>query len=359
MRYPEFLQNGGTIGFPAPSFGCSTEPYSTRFDAALERFSEWGYKLNPGPNSRAGEGIGISNTPAKCGKELTDMYLDPANDVLIACGGGELMCEILEHVDLGAMKQATPRWIMGYSDITNIVHPLLTLCDTASIYGPCAPAFGIRELHDSVSSAFDILRGRLSQVHSYDLHEKFFYDEEPVAEDSPEPDPLEKYKLTEKSLKAVYDGKKYYPSGEYKGELEFSGRLIGGCMDCLVNLIGTPFEDTKGFLDRYEKDGVIWCLESCDLNVFDIRRAMWHMEKAGWFRKGIVKGFIFGRPYNGQDMMGLTHIGSVMPYVEKYEVPALLDADLGHVYPAMPIVVGSIGHVKVSGNDVKLQMEFA
>ncbi len=323
MRYPEFLQDGGTIGFPAPSFGCSTEPYSTRFDAALERFSEWGYKLNPGPNSRAGEGIGISNTPAKCGKELTDMYLDPANDVLIACGGGELMCEILEHVDLGAMKQATPKWIMGYSDITNIVHPLLTLCDTASIYGPCAPAFGIRELHDSVSSAFDILRGRLSQVHSYDLHEKFFYDEEPVAEDSPEPDPLEKYKLTEKSLKAVYDGKKYYPSGEYKGELEFSGRLIGGCMDCLVNLIGTPFE------------------------------------KAGWFRKGIVKGFIFGRPYNGQDMMGLTHIGSVMPYVEKYGVPALLDADLGHVYPAMPIVIGSIGHVKVSGNDVKLQMEFA
>ena len=25
MRYPEFLSEGGTIGFVAPSFGCATE----------------------------------------------------------------------------------------------------------------------------------------------------------------------------------------------------------------------------------------------------------------------------------------------------------------------------------------------
>ena len=29
MRYPEFLSEGGTIGFVAPSFGCATEPYIT------------------------------------------------------------------------------------------------------------------------------------------------------------------------------------------------------------------------------------------------------------------------------------------------------------------------------------------
>lgn len=27
MRYPEFLAEGGIIGFVAPSFGCATEPY--------------------------------------------------------------------------------------------------------------------------------------------------------------------------------------------------------------------------------------------------------------------------------------------------------------------------------------------
>ena len=358
MRYPKFIKEGDRIGFPAPSFGCNIEPYSSQFDAALEYFKVKGFKLNPGPNSKAGLGIGISNTPENCAKELTDMFLDPANDALICCGGGELMCEILEHVALKWIEKSEAKWIMGYSDITNIEFPLLTLCDTASIYGPCANAFGLRELHESITSSFEIMCGIRNKVHSFDLHEKFFYDLEPVDE-SVEEDPLAPEEFTEKSFKSVFDGIKFYGPGEYDGNLEFSGRLIGGCMDCLDELIGTPYENTEGFLDKYATDGVIWCLEACDLNVFSIRRAMWHFEQAGWFKKGVVKGFLIGRPRNGQEMMGLNHFGSVMPYIEKLGVPAVLDVDLGHVAPAMPIVWGSIGHISVSGNDLELEMEFA
>ena len=358
MRYPEFINNGDTIGFPAPSFGCNIEPYSTQFDSALEYFKRQGFGVNPGPNSKAGLGVGISNTPEKCAEELNDMFLDPANDALIACGGGELMCEILEHVDLKKLAESDPKWILGYSDITNIEFPLLTLCDTASIYGPCANAFGVRELHDSITSALDIMCGRKKKVHSYDLHEQFYYDVDPVSEEAEE-DPLAPDELTVKSLKAVFDGNKFYAPGEFDGSLEFKGRLIGGCLDCLDELLGTPYEDVKGFLEKYSSDGIIWCLEACDLNVFSIRRAMWHFEQAGWFKKGVVKGFLIGRPRNGQEMMGLTHFGSVMPYIEKLGVPAVLDVDLGHVSPAMPIVWGSIGTVKQDGNELELEMEFA
>ena len=31
MRYPEFIKDGGTIGFVAPSFGCATEPYASGY----------------------------------------------------------------------------------------------------------------------------------------------------------------------------------------------------------------------------------------------------------------------------------------------------------------------------------------
>ena len=48
--------------------------------------------------------------------------------------------------------------------------------------------------------------------------------------------------------------------------------LVGGCMDCLVNLTGTSFDKVKEFNERYAADGIIWFLESCDLNVFAIRR---------------------------------------------------------------------------------------
>ena len=50
MRYPEFLQDNGTIGFVAPSFGCATEPYYTAFQNALKNFHDMGFKTEIGPN---------------------------------------------------------------------------------------------------------------------------------------------------------------------------------------------------------------------------------------------------------------------------------------------------------------------
>ena len=350
MRYPEFLMGGGTIGFPAPSFGCNIEPYYSCFKSALKFFEDKGYKVHPGPNAELGIGVGISNTPENCAGELLDMYLSSDIDALICCGGGELMCEILEHLDFDKIKVATPKWFMGYSDPTNFIYPLLTICDTASVYGPCADHFGARQVSDAVLTSFDVLCGRASKVHSYDRYQ--------IEKLKSEEDPLAPLNLTEKSLKIVYDGEKLYSPGGINGELTFSGRLIGGCMDCLVNLIGTPYEDTKGFMERYSSDGVVWCLEACDLNVFDIRRTMWHFDRAGWFKKGIIKGFIFGRPNNGEEMINLDHVEAVMPWVRKYGVPAVLDADLGHVPPAMPLVMGSIGEVCVTGNNVEITMSF-
>lgn len=77
MKYPKHIQRGGTIGFVAPSFGCQIEPYYTAFGNAQKKFREMGYQLQLGPNCYAGEGIGISNTPEKCGQELTDYYCSP------------------------------------------------------------------------------------------------------------------------------------------------------------------------------------------------------------------------------------------------------------------------------------------
>ena len=134
MRYPKYLQEGETIGFVAPSFGCATEPYHTAFLNAQKKFQELGYGIQLGPNCYESKGIGISNTPKSCGKELTESYIGKENQALISCGGGELMCEILDYVDFEKIKAAEPKWYMGYSDNTNFTFLLTTLCDVASIY---------------------------------------------------------------------------------------------------------------------------------------------------------------------------------------------------------------------------------
>ncbi len=100
----------------------------------------------------------------------------------------------------------------------------------------------------------------------------------------------------------------------------------------------------------------MWMLEACDLNVMGIRRAMWQMEQAGWFRH--VRGFLFGRALNGQPMMGLDVYQAVLAVAEKYDVPVILDLDIGHLSPMMPLAVGSVATVRLRGNRVRVEMEY-
>lgn len=109
-------------------------------------------------------------------------------------------------------------------------------------------------------------------------------------------------------------------------------------------------------MEKYKEDGFIWFLESCDLNVFAIRRAMWQMEEAGWFR--YVKGFLIGRPANGEPMMNLDVYGAVLEVAGSKNVPVVMDVDLGHRPPMMPLVVGSMADVNVRGNELRISMEY-
>ncbi len=348
MRYPEFLKEKGTIGFVAPSFGCEIEPYRTAFDNALKKWAAMGYGLDLGPNCYAGKGIGISNTPEECGRELTDYYVSQNNDCLISCGGGELMCEILEHVDFEAIKKAAPKWYMGYSDNTNMTFLLATLCDVAA-YGPCAATFGMEPWHPAVNDAMEILRGKKQRVNSYEKWEKEGLE-----------DALAPYQCTEPLALRAWRPAENQPSEnqmEKTDEAVMKGRLIGGCMDCLVTFLGTKFDRVGEFLEKYKEDGFIWFLEACDLNVFGIRRAMWQMEHAGWFQ--YVKGFLIGRPLcNGQEMIGLDQYEAVLQTVRRHNVPVIMDADLGHLPPMMPLVTGSMAEIKMEKGKLEVAMEY-
>lgn len=348
MKYPKFLQEKDTIGFVAPSFGCNIEPYKSAFENALTRFRNMGYRIDLGPNCYKGDGIGISSTPENCGRELTEYYISQENQCLISCGGGELMCETMSHVDFERIKKSQPKWYMGYSDNTNMTFLLTTLCDTASIYGPCAAAFGMEPWHPAVEDAFLLLQGGKLSLESYGMWEKeSLKDEE---------HPLLPYNCTEPLAIHMF---KPAEDGNLKkcDRMELEGRLIGGCMDCLVNLLGTRFDRVSEFLERYQEDGFVWFLEACDLNVFSIRRAMWQMKEAGWFR--YVKGFLVGRPLNGDEMMGLGRFQAVLSTAKELGVPVFMDVDLGHLSPTMPLITGSYARIEGKENHLKLSMELS
>ncbi|SEG20142.1 Muramoyltetrapeptide carboxypeptidase LdcA (peptidoglycan recycling) [Eubacterium ruminantium] len=340
MRYPKFLEDGGTIGFVAPSFGCNIEPYRSCFDNALKRFKERGYNTLLGPNCYKGEGVGISNTPEKCGAELVEMYKSPDSDVIISCGGGELMCEVLPFIEWESLKQAEPKWYLGYSDNTNFTYLSTILMDTAAIYGPCAPSFGTEPLGESLEDAFSLLTGRISSVHNYEKWEKeSLKDEE---------HPLVPYNLTEPFAMKIFPEKE---------RVSFEGRLIGGCVDCLVNLLGTRFDKTADFLEKYKEDGFIWFLECCDLNPMSMRRAFFQMKEAGWFK--YAKGFLIGRPLHfGEEMMGVDQYNAVTAIIGELGVPIIMDLDIGHLPPQMPLISGAMAEVTAGDNAVQIDYKY-
>lgn len=338
MRYPEFLPSNGTIGFVAPSFGCATEPYKTAFINAQKKWEAEGYRFKLGPNCYVEKGIGISNTPKACGEELEDFYLAKDSDCLISCGGGELMCEILDYVDFDRIKEAAPKWYMGYSDNTNMTFLLATLCDTASIYGPCAAAFGMEPWHPALKDAMEVMTGKNLKLSGYDKWEKESFKNEE--------NPLAPYNVTEDSIIRRFPDE----------TLDFGGRLLGGCVDCLVNLLGTKYDSVRNFIERYKGDGILWFLEACDLNVMGIRRAMWQMEHAGWFEH--CSGFLIGRPLcHGEEMMGLDQYRAVYDVIKKYNVPVVMDVDIGHIPPMLPLICGSMATIHAQGNRYTVEME--
>lgn len=340
MRYPVELPVNGTIGFVAPSFGAATEPYKSAFDNGLFNLSIRGFRPSLGPNCYAGEGIGISNTPVLCAEELTESYCSPDNDAIISVGGGELMCEILDHVDFDAIASADPKWYMGFSDNTNFTFLLNTLCDTASIYGPTASYFGMEPWHPCVEDALALMTGNKSTVSNYDSWE--------LHEDPNNVSPYAPFNTTERFDPVVYD-----EHSAVTGKVHMEGRLIGGCLDCLCNISGTKYDKVREFCEKYKEDGIIWFLESCDLNTMSFRRAMWQLKHTGWFEH--TKGFIFGRPYLYEDCtLGLNWEDAMLEHIRDLNVPVIRNADLGHLPPMMPIISGAMASVDATTDTVDI-----
>lgn len=327
MRYPKFLKEDSVITLVAPSYGCTTSPYKEKLIRAHKFLLNEGFNVVFGPNYFETY-IGRSNTKELCAKEIMDYY--DRTDLLLSVGGGELETEILEGINFNTLRASDPVFFMGYSDNTNLTFTLTTICDVATIYGPNAPEFGSYSIHQSLHYALDLLRGDSLTFEGFRMFEL----NSNVTADKP----YEDYNLTEEKILRNYP----------KDQVSFEGRLVGGCLDTLTGLVGTRFDRVEAFSDRYRKDRIIWFLESCDLDVFGIRRSLLQLKRAGWFNH--VSGFIIGRPLHfGEVKDGLDQYQAVLEVISEFNVPVIMDADLGHLKPTIPILCGA--YAKVEAND--------
>lgn len=335
MKKIKYLKKGSKIYLVAPSFGCNTSPYDKRLKVAIKNLNKEGYKIIKGENIFLAKSNTRSNTPKLCAKEFNDAYLNSDADLILSVGGGETMCEILPYINFKKISEAQPKLFMGFSDNTNLTYTLTTICDVYSIYGPCAPSFCFKPYKYNLKDTLDLLKGK-KDFKGYKVY-TLGVDHETSLEN-----PL---------LEGEYDKKNKIKLFSKNKKFDVHGRLLGGCIDILTILCGTKFDKTKEYIEKYKNDGFIWYLECCDLNPISFERALFQLKEAGWFK--YAKGFIIGRPLHlGEIAFNQSFYDSTLNMLKDLNLPIMIDVDLGHIAPSIPIINGALASIKYKERNI-------
>jgi len=326
MKYPSPLKIGDTIGICAPSAGVPDNLYP-RLEQAISNVKALGYEVVETASVRNRVKCVSADAHTRI-TEFVSLYENPSISAIIPPWGGEFLMDMLPFMDFERLSSLPPKWICGYSDISTLIFALTLNCDIATIHGSNFMNMGYARIHYSDLMAINSMSaGFITQNSAPFWGEYSGWD---ISKDI--------YTLANKSR---------WNSLNNSPRHSFEGRMIGGCMDCICKLIGTPFAPIDAFLERYKNDGFIWSLESCEMNAADIYRTLWQMRESDWFR--YCNGILYGRPDGYSDTSGFTLTDALAHGFTDLHVPVIYDADIGHVPPQMQIINGSYG--KVDFND--------
>lgn len=329
IKYPFPLLKGDTIGITAPSLGV-TGVIAKKMENAIQQLEKLGYKFVETESVR--KQYKLTSAPAEVrAREFTSLYLDENVKAIIPPWGGEFLMDMLPYLDFDELKRAKPKWVLGFSDTSTLLFTLTLNLNIATAHGPNLLDFGNKPIDESVLETLNILSKEKRQ--EFIQHGLEFYQKEwlEITENTFPP-----YNLTEKVEWKILGDEK---------ENEFSGRLIGGNMDVICKLIGTPFAQVKNFINNNKSDGIVWYFESCEMNSSDIYRTLWQMKMNGWFE--YCKGFLFGRADGYTDVGDFTFIDALKYPLADLDIPVIYDIDLGHLPPQLTFINGAYATINV------------
>jgi len=133
---PPYLKTGDTIGITCPAGYMPLEKAQT----CIDTLPAWGYKVKVGATLGSPSDNYFSGTDDQRLAELQQMLDDPEIKTILCGRGGYGITRIIDHLDFTAFLR-TPKWIIGFSDITLLHTHILTRCNVATLHAPMAGAF--------------------------------------------------------------------------------------------------------------------------------------------------------------------------------------------------------------------------
>lgn len=336
---PAPLRPGDTIAVTAPSSGVAPA-LQPRLDAAIARLRRQGFEVLEGVCLRDDDGHHVSASREARADELMALLVDPDVAAVVPPWGGETGIDVLPYLDFELLAECEPCWYVGFSDTTTTMLPLTLRSGWTTLHGqnlmdtPYAPAPGLLHWLDVATSD----GGELTQTAA--THRRASGWDDYVAD--PE---VDRMTLTEPTRWALLEG----------DAASFSGPLVGGCLEVLSPLGGTPFADVRTWAQEQSSPPVV-LLEAAEGNAFEVARCLHGLRMAGWFDR--CAGVLIGRT-SAPDGETLTQHEAVHDALGELDVPVVLDVDFGHQQPMMPLVLGAPTRVEALGDVQRITQDLA
>ncbi|TCP28765.1 muramoyltetrapeptide carboxypeptidase LdcA involved in peptidoglycan recycling [Scopulibacillus darangshiensis] len=324
ITYP-FLKSEATIGVTAPSSGVEKELHDLVKESS-RRMEEKGYTVISG-NTVWTQDKAKSAPAKKRAEEFNQMVQNSHIDLIIPPWGGELLIEMLSSVDFENMKE---KWILGYSDTSMLLFAITLKTGIATAHGT-----NLIDLRGEYSDETTAMWKAVLSTKSGDYiiqHSSEKYQEK-WQHDNPSPCV---YHLTKPT---------YWKSVRDKS-VNMQGRLLGGCIDIIRHLIGTPYGDVEKFRkEKINGEPILWYFENCEMSTTDLRRSLVQMKLAGWFEN--CSGILFGRSDANQPIDNYTVVDVYKDLFDELNIPIIYDIDCGHVPPQITFINGAYAEVEV------------
>jgi muramoyltetrapeptide carboxypeptidase LdcA involved in peptidoglycan recycling len=324
LKKPRVLAPGSRVATVTPSWG-GPGAVPHRYEMGVRELRErFGFEVVEMPHVRADPDWVWRNPQARA-DDLNAAWADPTIDGIIATIGGEDSIRILPYLDTGVIA-ANPKAFMGFSDVTTI-HTLALLHGVQTFYGPSVMA-GIAENGGTLPYAEDWIRRTLMST-------------APPGALAPAGEWTEDRTRWEDTEKAKVRRPMQPNTGWHwlGGRGRAEGHLLGGCLDVIDFLRGTPWWPGP----EYWEGGVFYWETSEDVPPpSQVRYTLRVYGMMGVYEH--LAGMLVGRPrsYTAEQRAELEESIQNVVGVEfgRPDLPVVLYLDFGHTDPQMVLPNG-------------------
>jgi len=298
--FPPYLKTGDTIGIVCPSGYMAAE----RILSCVRTLKSWGFRVKIGRTVGSDSLNYFSGSDAERLDDLQAMLDDDEISAILFGRGGYGLSRIIDQVSFKKFKKS-PKWVLGYSDITLLHAHIYANYEIATAHSPMAGAFADAATDDIyINSVRDLLTGG-KQNYTCDAH-------------------------------------------PFNRRGEAGGKLMGGNLTLLAHVVGGPSD--------FKTKGLILFIEDIGEYLYNMDRMLFQLKEAGKFQKpaAVIIGS-FSDMKDTERPFGQNAYEIIRDLLEDFEYPVCYGFPVGHVKENYALKCGAEYKLKIGREKVSLE----